>query len=88
MQRHRSRGTAPRTAEALFGQVLRECRKKQGFSQEELGFRSGYHPTYIGQLERGKKSPSLRTIFDLAGVLDTPGSELLRRVEALIGKSE
>jgi hypothetical protein len=39
-------------------------------SQETLAFESGYHPTYIGQLERGKKSPSLRAILslDLRGV--------------------
>ena len=83
MQRPRSRKTAPKTAEDLFGEVLREVRKTQGLSQEELAFNSGYHPTYIGQLERGKKSPSLRTIMRLAESLDTPGSELLRRVETL-----
>ena len=83
MQRPRSRKTAPKTAEDLFGEVLREVRKTQGLSQEELAFNSGYHPTYIGQLERGKKSPSVRTIMRLAESLDTPGSELLRRVETL-----
>jgi transcriptional regulator with XRE-family HTH domain len=82
MQQHRSRRSAPPTAEDLFGKVLREVRRARGLSQEELAFRSGYHPTYIGQLERGKKSPSLRTIGRLAAVLDTSGSELLKRVEA------
>jgi hypothetical protein len=33
-----------------------------------LGVKSGYHRTYIGQLER-EKSPSLRTIFNLAKTL-------------------
>jgi transcriptional regulator with XRE-family HTH domain len=32
---------------------------------------AGYHRTYIGQLERGEKSPSLRTISDLAEALKT-----------------
>lgn len=87
MQRHRSRTTASKTAEDLFGLVLREVRKAKGLSQEDLAFKSGYHPTYIGQLERGKKSPSLRTILALAGTLDTQGSELLKRVELLSGKT-
>jgi ribosome-binding protein aMBF1 (putative translation factor) len=86
MQRHRSRRTAARTAEDLFGGVLREARKGRGFSQEDLAFKSGYHPTYIGQVERGQKSPSLRAIFRLAAALDTPGSELLKRVELLAAK--
>jgi DNA-binding XRE family transcriptional regulator len=75
----------PRTAEDIFGGVLREARKGRGFSQEDLAFKSGYHPTYIGQVERGRKSPSLRAILRFATALDTPGSELLKRVEVLVG---
>ena len=85
MQRHRSRGTAV-TAEVLFGQVLRQTRSERGLTQEEVAFRSGYHPTYIGQLERGKKSPSLRTIMRIATVLDLRSSEILNRIEARLSK--
>lgn len=49
-----------------FGTVLRELRRERGLSQEGLGFESGYHRTYISLLERGLKSPSLQTVFDLA----------------------
>jgi transcriptional regulator with XRE-family HTH domain len=81
MQENPKRRTATTSAEDLFGKVLRELRKQKGVSQEALAFESGYHPTYIGQLERGKKSPSLRAIMRLATALSTPGSEILRRVE-------
>jgi transcriptional regulator with XRE-family HTH domain len=87
MQPRRNRNTAP-TAEELFGRALRDLRKERALSQETLGFESGYHPTYIGQLERGKKSPSLRAILRIAKALDTPGSEILGRVEALLNKDE
>jgi transcriptional regulator with XRE-family HTH domain len=70
--------------ELVFGQVLRELRVEQGLTQEELAFESGYHPTYIGQLERGAKNPSLRTILCLSAVLLTPGSEVVKRVELLL----
>jgi len=86
MQEHRSRRTTSRTAEVCFGNALRELRAARGFTQEELAFKSGYHLTYIGQLERGTKSPSLRTIMSLAEALKTHGSELLVRVESLMGK--
>jgi len=82
----RSQRSPQRTAEGSFGVVLRELREEQGFTQEELAFKSGYHPTYIGQLERGRKSPSLRTLMSLAGTLKVPSSELLRRVEVLMAK--
>ena len=36
-----------------FGKVLKEIRQENSLSQEELGFGSGYHRTYISLLERG-----------------------------------
>ena len=82
MQERRRQKPASVALEKIFGVILRDIRKERGLSQETLAFESGYHPTYIGQMERGQKSPSLRTIMNLAGALDTPGSEMLRRVEA------
>jgi transcriptional regulator with XRE-family HTH domain len=55
-----------------FGQSLRQLRLRRGISQEELGFESGYHRTYISLLERGKKSQSIQSIFGLAKELMKP----------------
>lgn len=68
-----------------FGAVLKDARSAAGLSQDELGYQSGYHRTYIGQLERGEKSPSLKTIFDLANVLTCAASELISRTESITG---
>jgi len=86
MQRRRRRYKGSKTAEELFGLTLREIRKERGSSQEALAFDSGYHPTYIGQLERGAKSPSLRTIVGLAAALGVAPSDFLRRFEERLGK--
>jgi len=67
--------------EDAFGQVLRECRRDRGLSQDELAFRTGYSRNYIGLLEAGKKSPTLATIARLAEVLDVVPSDLFVRVE-------
>jgi len=72
-----------RPIEKFFGQVLKQLRKERGLSQEELGFESGYHRTYISQLERGKKSPSLQTIFQLAKALKMEPSEIVERIQTL-----
>ncbi len=69
------------TVEEAFGSTLQELRKTRKVSQEQLGFESGYHRTYISQLERGRKSPSLRTIFQLAAALKTLPSEMVLSVE-------
>jgi len=75
------RGNSP---ERAFGRVLRAIRESRGLSQEELAARAGYHRTYIGQLERGEKSPSLRTIFNLCSAMDVGPSTVVRRVERLV----
>jgi transcriptional regulator with XRE-family HTH domain len=67
--------------ETSFGRVLKELRQNQAFSQEELGFRSGYHRTYISLLERGLKSPSLNTIFQMANALGISPSGMISKVE-------
>jgi transcriptional regulator with XRE-family HTH domain len=81
MGKRQQRQDDPR-AERAFGAVLRSLRVARGWSQEELGFHSGYDRTYISMLERGKKSPSLRTIVRLAASLGTRPSLILRRIEA------
>jgi transcriptional regulator with XRE-family HTH domain len=81
-ERRRTRRSA--TLEAIFGNVLRDIRKQQSMSQETLAFESGYHPTYIGQLERGEKNPSLRAILKLAKTLNTSGADMVGRVEVLL----
>ena len=78
---HAAQARRDLSPEAAFGRVLREIRQGQSISQEELAARSGYHRTYIGQLERGEKSPSLRTIFNLAGSLEVSPSGMLAKVE-------
>ena len=67
--------------ERLFGRMLQELRTERGLSQEELGFESDYHRTYISQLERGQKNPSLKAIFRLAEALGVKPSEMVRSVE-------
>jgi transcriptional regulator with XRE-family HTH domain len=76
-----ARSSRTLSPEMAFGQVLREVREIRNISQEELAARAGYHRTYIGQLERGEKSPSLRTIFNLSSALEVRPSALIRRVE-------
>ena len=67
--------------EVLFGKVVSELRRRSGISQEELGFQAGVHRTYISQIERGLKSPTLTVILKLAKALHRPASRLIASVE-------
>jgi transcriptional regulator with XRE-family HTH domain len=64
-----------------FAKALREMRKRRGMSQEALAEMAGLHRTYVSQLERGLKSPTLKVIERLAEALDVSLSTLMRRAE-------
>ncbi len=72
---------AKTSAEALFGKEIARLRKRVGLSQEELGFRAEVHRTYISQLERGLKSPTLSMMLKLARALKVSASKMVATVE-------
>src|SRR4051794_7463181 len=57
--RKSTRGRRDLNPRVAFGLVLRALRQEGGYSQDSFAHRTGYHRNYIGQLERGEKSPSL-----------------------------
>ena len=73
---------------ALLGQVIVEQRRAIGLSQEALAHRSGLHRTYVSEIERGLKVPTVGRLFALAGPLQLPPSELLRRIEGRLSERE
>jgi transcriptional regulator with XRE-family HTH domain len=60
---------------------MREFRRDRGLSQEELGYDSGLHRTYIGGIERGERNPSLTNILRIAEALGVSPSDLLAATE-------
>lgn len=65
-----------------FGEILRSLRTAQNLSQEQLALNSGLDRTYISMLERGKRQPSLTTIFTLAETLEILPSKIVKLVES------
>lgn len=59
------------------GRRLRDLREKAGWSQEELGFRSGLHRNYIGDIERGERNVAVVNIAKLAKALAVRPRDLL-----------
>lgn len=56
---------------------LRELRLKRGWSQEAFAFEAGIHRTYVSDLERGARNPTIEVVDRLARTLDVPPGELL-----------
>lgn len=49
-----------------FGQRVASLRIEKGISQEALALQCGINRTYMGEVERGEKSPSLTIIVKIA----------------------
>lgn len=79
------RNRRTRTPQIAFGIVLRQLREKAGYSQDSFAHAAGYHRNYIGQLERGEKSPSLSALFNLSEALHRVPSQILPLIEKQLG---
>ena len=55
---------------ALLGQNVRILRKASGLSQEELAFRADLKRSYLSDLERGTRNPSVRAVERIAVALN------------------
>lgn len=64
-----------------FGLVVREARARARLTQERLAFKAGIHPTYLSQVERGLKSPSLEVVGALARALHEKAHSLIQAAE-------
>lgn len=64
-----------------FGNELRRLREAKGLSQEALALDCNLDRTFISMLERGKRQPTLSTLFTLAKVLGARPSDILSRIE-------
>lgn len=75
------KATTPPLVRAI-GLALREERERRGLSQEELSARSGLDRTYMSGVERGDRSPNLRTLIRVTDALAVPLSRVVMAAEA------
>lgn len=67
----------------IIGENIRCFRQQKGLSQEQLALHSGMNTSYIGQIERGEKNPTVRTLEKIAIALDTTIIELFSSPDSL-----
>lgn len=64
-----------------LGDVIRNARKKLGYSQEDFAEICGVHRTYAGQVERGEKNLSFSNLLRFAKASRLKPSELLSQAK-------
>jgi len=60
-----------------LGRNLRRLRQEKGLSQEEFAFEAEIHRTYISDLERGARNPTVTIVEKLAKALGVKPGVLL-----------
>ena len=62
---------------ARLGKNVRRLRLAKGWSQEDYADRVGIHRTYVSDIERGRRNPTITVVEKLAKPLKVPVGELL-----------
>lgn len=62
----------------ILGRNVRHWRKLRGMSQEELALEADMKRSYVSDIERGTRNPSIKAVARLAMVLKVEPDILLR----------
>ncbi|WP_202360803.1 MULTISPECIES: helix-turn-helix domain-containing protein [unclassified Mesorhizobium] len=62
----------------LVGTNFARLRREKGLTQEQVEARSGYSQQYLSSLERGRRNPTVITLFELSQALGVSHVELVK----------
>ncbi|BCG83088.1 putative HTH-type transcriptional regulator y4dJ [Mesorhizobium sp. 113-3-3] len=62
----------------LVGKNFARLRREKGLTQEQVEARSGYSQQYLSSLERGRRNPTVITLFELSQALGVSHVELVK----------
>lgn len=71
-----------------IGGRIRYFRKLKGWSQETLALQADMNPAFLGHLERGLKSPTVKTLEKIAAALDISMAELFSDPQPISDEKE
>ena len=62
----------------LVGRNFARLRRERGLTQEEVEVRSGFSQQYLSSLERGRRNPTVITLYELGQALGVSHVELVK----------
>ena len=62
----------------LVGRNTRRIRLERGLTQEDLAIASGFGQNYISDLERGRRNPTVVTLWELSQALNVTPLDLIQ----------
>lgn len=64
----------------LVGRNFARLRKEKGLTQEQVEALSGYSQQYLSSLERGRRNPTVITLYELSQALGVSHVDLVKPV--------
>lgn len=62
----------------LVGSNAARIRKEKGLTQEQLAERCGLSQQYLSKLERGRRNPTIVTLYEIANALGVSHVDLVQ----------
>ena len=75
-----------KSAKQIFktlGWKIQKLRKETKMSQEEFAYKLGISRVYMGYIEQGRESPSLKLLIKIAKKLDVNIEDLFKRYDTV-----
>ena len=70
-----------------FGLAIKEARKKQGLTREQVGAMIEIDPRYLTNIEKKGQHPSLQVLYDLVSLLNVSVDEFFLSSDSLAKSS-
>ena len=70
-----------------FGRAIKEARKKQGLTREQVGAMIEIDPRYLTNIENKGQHPSLQVLYDLVSLLNVSVDEFFLSSDSLAKSS-
>jgi len=67
-----------------IGKIISFHRNERGLTQETLADLANIHRTYVSQIERGLKYPTIYVLIQISKALEVPLSDLIIELEKKI----
>jgi transcriptional regulator with XRE-family HTH domain len=62
----------------LVGRNVKRLREKKGLTQEQFADISGFSQQYLSSLERGRRNPTIITLYEISTALGVSHMDLVR----------
>ena len=66
----------------MLGTLLREAREAKGLTQVQLALRAGVDRSYLSEVERDRKNPTVDMFLRLCRAMEVPAADIIRKLDA------